>query len=59
MCQVTPRTNEIDRRLRAAREAMGSRHLLEQKVQRRTPKPTEADLRHRWNQLNKLERGVA
>lgn len=59
MCQVTPNTSQIDRRLKAAREAMGSRHLLEQKVERLTPKPTTADLRHRWEQINKLERGVA
>lgn len=58
MQMATPRTNQIDRELREVRASMGDRHLLNKKVERKTPKPTADDLRHRWEQLNKMARGI-
>ena len=36
MCQVTPKTNQIDRDMRAVRETMGDRHVLSRKQERLT-----------------------
>ncbi len=57
--QRTSKTSEIDRRLAAAREAMGDKYLGGRNVERDGPKPSTAQLHHRWDQFNKLERGVA
>lgn len=47
MSRVTPKTSQIDRRLRAVREAMGDQYLLANKVQRKTRALTTADLHRR------------
>ena len=59
MCQVTPKTSQLDRYLRAAREAMGSRHLLHKKQKRLTRPMTPAELAARWREMNRTARGVA
>ena len=59
MCQVTPKTNQIDRDLRAVRETMGDRHVLSRKQERLTRPMTGQELAARWREMNRTARGVA
>jgi len=54
MCQVTPRTNDLERRARAAREAMGDRYVLAKPVRRKTPAKSRQQLAHDWNERKRL-----
>ena len=58
MQMATPRTSQIDRDLAKVRESMGSRHLLSTKVQRKTRPMSTADLRRRWYEMQRTNRGV-
>jgi len=58
MQMATPRTSQIDRDLRSARDSMGSRHLLHKKQQRKTRPMTEADLKRRWAEMMQTVRGA-
>ncbi len=54
MSQVTPRTTDLERRARAAREAMGDRYVLAQPVERKTPAKSREQLARDWNERKRL-----
>ncbi len=54
MCQVTPKTSQIDRDLQRIRAEMGDRHLLAPKVERKTPAKSREQIARDWNERKRL-----